>query len=128
MTTLARQSTVQVATDVLHLALRARRFLEQWEALRHQHAARADQPCRYYLGQRVRTTVDELSLWGSASAPAGTLGIIAMPEDEWGDYAVILDSDPSGRLTHLVRTSSSPSTNRAPADDLTRDTAWRPRR
>jgi hypothetical protein len=97
MTTPAHRSTIQVATDVLHLTLRTRRFLAQWEALRHQHAARANQPCRYYLGQRVRTTVDELSLWGSVPAPAGTLGTIAMPEDEWGDYAVILDSDPSGR-------------------------------
>lgn len=99
MTDLAPKPTSQITAEALYLALHMRRTLQHWEKLRRQHAAKADQPCRFYLGQRVRTTVDEFSrtIFGIIPAPAGTLGTIAMPEDEWGDYAVLLDTDPTRR-------------------------------
>ncbi|MFJ8345049.1 hypothetical protein ACIQ9J_01470 [Streptomyces sp. NPDC094153] len=48
----------------------------------------------FRVGQRVRTTVDAPSAWeGGFSAPAGTPGIITLP-DRYGGYGVILDGGP----------------------------------
>ncbi|KOU62068.1 hypothetical protein ADK57_25895 [Streptomyces sp. MMG1533] len=52
---------------------------------------------RFRIGQRVRTTVDTLGLSPATPFPAGTFGTVANLPDEWGDYGVVLDGEPSGR-------------------------------
>ncbi|MBX9392265.1 hypothetical protein K4749_01290 [Streptomyces sp. TRM72054] len=61
----------------------------------------------YQPGQRVRTTVDQIG----RHMPAGSLGTVVHHLDEWSDYGIRLDDDPTGR-THYYGENEL-----APADD-----------
>ncbi|MFF5778190.1 hypothetical protein ACFY7Y_14715 [Streptomyces virginiae] len=84
-------------SPALNLAVLLRLIAEYWAAQLRTHRE-SGYHGRFYLGQRVRITVDTLDIFpGALHVPAGTLGTIAMPLDEWGDYAVIVDTDPARR-------------------------------
>lgn len=81
-------------STILELAVYGRLIADHWAKQREQAATG---PGQFYLGQRVRTTADSGVLGLTTPVPAGTLGTIASPLDEWGDYRVVMDNDPTGR-------------------------------
>jgi len=90
-----------LCSQILELAVYSRLLAESWTRT-CQTQGPAGTP-RFYLGQRVQTTVDEIGLGSSTPAPAGSTGVIAMVPTKWDpDYVVILDGDQT-RRKHAYR-------------------------